>query len=139
MPADNVWPDAGDPRFYEYFLFWVLPVNDWPQRIDQGTDVMKIIIIGAGEVGYHIARKLSEENHDIVLLDNDPVKIKRVNDDLDVQGRTGSGTSPRDLKASGIEEAELMVDYVRENQEHLEPWEPLRSTHYYSSEFWEKE
>jgi ribosomal-protein-alanine N-acetyltransferase len=37
------------------------------------------------------------------------------------------------------EEAELMADYVRENQEHLGPWEPLRSTHYYNIEFWEKE
>lgn len=36
-------------------------------------------------------------------------------------------------------EAELMVDYVSENREHLAPWEPLRSTNYYSIEFWEKE
>jgi Trk K+ transport system NAD-binding subunit len=33
---------------------------------------MKIIIIGAGEVGFHIAQRLSEENQDVVLIEKDP-------------------------------------------------------------------
>ena len=67
---------------------------------------MKIIIIGAGEVGFHIAQRLSEEGHDVVLIDKAPDMIKR---NIDVQALLGSGTSPQLLKASGLKEADMMV------------------------------
>ena len=70
---------------------------------------MKIIIVGAGEVGYHIAQKLSEENQDVFLIDKDPEKIKRITDNLDVQAILGSGTSPEMLKTSGVREADMLV------------------------------
>ena len=70
---------------------------------------MKITIVGAGEVGFNIAQKLSEENQDVVLIDKDPEKIKRITEDLDVQAILGSGTSPRLLKESGIKEADMLV------------------------------
>ena len=70
---------------------------------------MRVIIIGAGEVGYHIAKKLSEENQEVVLIDQDPAKIRRINENLDVQSFLGSGTSPHALRSVGIEEAELLV------------------------------
>jgi trk system potassium uptake protein TrkA len=70
---------------------------------------VKIIIVGAGEVGFHIAQKLSEEGQDIVLIDKDPQKIARITEDLDVQAFLGSGTSPRLLKDSGIKEADMLV------------------------------
>ena len=70
---------------------------------------MKITIVGAGEVGFHIAQKLSEENQDVILIDKDPQKIQRITEDLDVQTFLGSGTSPRLLKNSGIEEADMLV------------------------------
>jgi trk system potassium uptake protein TrkA len=46
---------------------------------------LKVIIVGAGEVGFHIAQRLSEENQDVVLIDQNPEQIKRVSDNLDVQ------------------------------------------------------
>lgn len=70
---------------------------------------MKIIIVGAGEVGYHIAQKLSEENQDVFLIDKDPEKIRRITENLDVQALLGSGTSPEMLKNSGVKEAEMLV------------------------------
>jgi trk system potassium uptake protein TrkA len=70
---------------------------------------VKIIIVGAGEVGYHIAQKLSEENQDVFLIDKDPEKIRRITENLDVQALLGSGTSPEMLKTSGIKEAEMLV------------------------------
>ncbi|MFC1821056.1 Trk system potassium transporter TrkA, partial [Thermodesulfobacteriota bacterium] len=70
---------------------------------------MKIIIIGAGEVGFHIAQKLSEENQDVVVIDKDPAKIKRITDAVDVQAILGSGTSPETLKTSGIKDADMLV------------------------------
>ncbi len=70
---------------------------------------MKILIIGAGEVGFNIARKLSQEHHDVVLIDQSREKIKRVEESLDVKAVLGSGTSPRTLKDAGIMECDLMV------------------------------
>ncbi|MFH1292818.1 MAG: Trk system potassium transporter TrkA, partial [Pseudomonadota bacterium] len=70
---------------------------------------MKIIIVGAGEVGFNIAQKLSEESHDVVLIDKDPQKIERIADNLDVQAYLASGTSPQALKDSGIREADMLV------------------------------
>jgi len=43
---------------------------------------VKIIIVGAGEVGFHIAEKLYEENQDVFLIDKDPDKIKRITEQL---------------------------------------------------------
>lgn len=70
---------------------------------------MKIIIVGAGEVGYHIAERLSGENQDVFVVDKDPEKIRRITENLDVQALLGAGTSPEMLKTSGIKEADMLV------------------------------
>ena len=70
---------------------------------------MKIIIVGAGEVGFHAAQRLSSENQDVVLIDKDPEKIKRITENLDIQAILGSGTSPETLKISGVREADMLV------------------------------
>lgn len=70
---------------------------------------MRIIIIGAGEVGYSIAKQLSEENQDVVLIDKDPKKVRRIGENIDVQTLWGSGTSPRMLRDAGIEDADMLI------------------------------
>ena len=45
---------------------------------------MQIVIIGAGEVGFHAAKALSEENHDITAVDILPEKCSRLSENLDV-------------------------------------------------------
>ena len=55
---------------------------------------MRIIICGAGQVGWQIARQLSRERHDIVLIDRDERLIQQANDALDVQGITGHASHP---------------------------------------------
>jgi trk system potassium uptake protein TrkA len=74
-----------------------------------GEGSVRIIIVGAGEVGFHIAQKLSEENQDVFLIDKDPEKIRRITENLDVQAILGSGTSPETLRNSGIKDAEMLV------------------------------
>ncbi len=58
---------------------------------------MKIVVVGAGAVGSHLAKMLSQENHDIVLLDVDEDKLRQVGANLDVMTRVGSATSIPDL------------------------------------------
>jgi trk system potassium uptake protein TrkA len=70
---------------------------------------MKSIIIGAGVVGYTIAKKLSNEGHDVVLIEKDEKRIKEVQESLDVRVIKGSGSNPRVLEEAGIEEADLVI------------------------------
>ncbi len=65
--------------------------------------------MGAGEVGYNLAMKLSKENHDVVVIDHDPEKIRHIDETLDVKSLLGKGSSPGVLKQAGIEEAEMVI------------------------------
>jgi trk system potassium uptake protein TrkA len=80
---------------------------------------LKVIIVGAGEVGYHIASKLSRENKDVVLIDQNEEKLRQVGDTLDVQGLLGSGSSPRLLKEAGLESADMMVAVTDSDETNL--------------------
>jgi len=70
---------------------------------------LKILIVGAGEVGFHIASHLARENKDVVIIDKDPAAIRHVSDNIDVQVVNGSGSSPVILEKSGIKEAEILL------------------------------
>ena len=54
---------------------------------------MKIVIIGDGKVGHKLAKQLSEEDHDIVLVDYKSAKLKNSMNELDVIGVEGDGAS----------------------------------------------
>ena len=70
---------------------------------------MKIIIAGAGAVGSHLATLLSNENHDIVLIDPDEPKLDNATDGLDVMTLNVSPTSIRGLKEAGTQQADLFI------------------------------
>jgi trk system potassium uptake protein TrkA len=70
---------------------------------------MSIIIIGAGEVGYHLAQRLSQEKKDVVVIDRDGEKIKRVQNTLDVRAIHGSGGSLSILREAGMSEASMVI------------------------------
>ena len=80
---------------------------------------MKIIIIGAGEVGFHIASRLALENKDVVVVDKDDKSIQRVADQLDVQTITGSGSSPVILEEAGIKNAEILLAVTNSDETNL--------------------
>ena len=70
---------------------------------------MKIIIAGAGEVGYHLAKQLSNENHDITVIDIDNASLERVDSAMDVLTISGSSTSLKVLKNAKCEKTDLLV------------------------------
>lgn len=70
---------------------------------------MRILIIGAGEVGFHLARRLSEEAHDVVLIESNPDRARQVADQLDILTLTGNGASLPILEQAGIERADLLL------------------------------
>ncbi len=70
---------------------------------------MKIVIAGAGEVGTHLAKKLSGENHDIILVDEDREKLNRIEQMYDLMVVEGSPTSINDLKEAETNKADLFI------------------------------
>ena len=70
---------------------------------------MKVIIIGAGEVGYHIADILSKEKQDVILIDRDEERLQELAETLDVMTLHGSGSSPEVLKKAGLEQADMVI------------------------------
>ena len=80
---------------------------------------MKVLIIGAGEVGFHIASHLARENKDVVVVDKDPEAIRHVSDNIDVQVINGSGSSPVILQEAGLKEAEILLAVTDSDETNL--------------------
>jgi trk system potassium uptake protein TrkA len=70
---------------------------------------VRIVVVGAGEVGSYVADRLSREGHDIVVIDLDRERLAELNSELDVLTVLGSGTSPTVLAEAQIERADMMV------------------------------
>jgi trk system potassium uptake protein TrkA len=70
---------------------------------------MKIIIAGAGDVGFHLAKLLSYESQDTYIIDFDGDKLDYINNHLDVITKKGDATSIKLLKELGIETADLLI------------------------------
>ena len=77
---------------------------------------MRIIIAGAGAMGFHLAKLLAAEEQDIVIVDSDNDVLEYVSAHLDVGIVRGSSTSPRILKEANISKADLLIA-VTSNQE----------------------
>lgn len=70
---------------------------------------MRAIVIGAGEVGFDVAKLLAKANHDVVVIDVDGDALSRTAEKLDVMVLEGSGTSTKLLEEAGIEDAKILV------------------------------
>tara|TARA_R110002126_G_scaffold1490_6_gene8763 strand:- start:2101 stop:3447 length:1347 start_codon:yes stop_codon:yes gene_type:complete len=68
-----------------------------------------IVIVGAGEVGFHLAMILSREGRSVSVVDPDPGKARRMNESLDVQALVGDGTRADVLMQAGASKADLVV------------------------------
>ncbi|MDG2357736.1 MAG: Trk system potassium transporter TrkA [Polaribacter sp.] len=70
---------------------------------------MKIIIAGAGDVGFHLAKLLSYESQDTYIIDFDGEKLEYLNSHLDIITKKGDATSIQLLKEIGIDSADLLI------------------------------
>ena len=70
---------------------------------------MKVLIIGAGAVGFNIAKQLSAEGHDVSIVDNNSKLVRTINEKLDVSVFAGNGTSPSVLESAGVREADMVL------------------------------
>lgn len=70
---------------------------------------MRIMIVGAGEVGRYLCEKLSVEGQEVVLVDQDEAKLRRLERDLNILSVHGSGASMRVLEEGGIARTDLLI------------------------------
>jgi trk system potassium uptake protein TrkA len=70
---------------------------------------MRIVIIGAGEVGFNAARVLSAEGHDVVVVEQDESLAEKAAEKLDALVMQGNGASPRMLREAGVKRSDLLV------------------------------
>lgn len=70
---------------------------------------MRIIIVGAGEVGFHISRRLAVENKEVIVIDRSADALKRVAEATDVKTIKGSGSSPGVLQEGGVKGADILL------------------------------
>lgn len=80
---------------------------------------MRIVIIGAGEIGFHVAQRLSLEHKDVVVIDKNPEALRRISDHLDVQTIQGSGSSPVLLEQARIGQARLLLAVTDSDETNL--------------------
>ena len=80
---------------------------------------MKIVIIGAGEVGFHVAKSLSELDYDISVIDIDHSKCARANEHLDVIVTQGNGSDEKILKDVNVSEADYVFCLTNSDETNL--------------------
>ncbi len=70
---------------------------------------MKVIICGAGQVGYGIAERLSAEDNDVTVIDKSPELVQAIRDTLDVRGFVGHGSDPEVLSAADASQTDMII------------------------------
>ena len=80
---------------------------------------MKIIIVGCGKVGRTLVEQLSQEGHDITIVDRDGQKAQALANLYDIMGVQGNGASYGVLKEAGIETADLLIAVTQSDELNL--------------------
>ncbi|HET9735603.1 MAG TPA: Trk system potassium transporter TrkA [Burkholderiales bacterium] len=80
---------------------------------------MKIIILGAGQVGGTVAESLVSEQNDITVVDTDSARLHALQDRLDLRTVTGSAAHPTVLTEAGIEDADLLIAVTQSDETNL--------------------
>ncbi|WP_396433147.1 Trk system potassium transporter TrkA [Limnohabitans sp.] len=80
---------------------------------------MNIIILGAGRVGESVAESLVSEQNDITVIDQDPVRLRALEDRLDLRGVLGNGIQPSVLREAGAKDADMVIACAAADESNL--------------------
>lgn len=80
---------------------------------------MEIMIVGCGKVGYTLVEQLSGEEHNIIVVDSNAERVRKVTDDLDAMGYIGNGVSYQVLKEAGIDRTDLLIAVTGSDEQNL--------------------
>jgi trk system potassium uptake protein TrkA len=91
------------------FVSSPLPSYNVPDVHIRKEAKVRIAVVGAGQVGFNLARRLSRESHEIILVDYDYEKTKRAQEILDISATHGSGSNISTLVEAGVNGADMLV------------------------------
>ena len=80
---------------------------------------MRVIVAGAGEIGWYIAEQVSANGHDVTIIDNDEGRIKDVESQLDVRVLYGTAASVSMLIKAGVEQVDLLIAVTRHDETNI--------------------
>ena len=80
---------------------------------------MRVIILGAGQVGASVAEGLVSEENDITVVDTDTVRMQYLQDRLDLRTVAGKAAHPSVLREAGAEDAELLIAVTQTDHTNL--------------------
>lgn len=80
---------------------------------------MKIIIIGCGKVGFALAEELTEEKHEVTIIDSSAKRLQEVAEDLDALQVVGNGSSISTLMEADIENTDLLIAVTNSDELNL--------------------
>lgn len=82
-------------------------------------EVSKVVILGAGEVGVHLAKRLSSEDKNVIVIDKNPDRIAYLKQNTDVQTVLGSGSSPQILEQAEVSSADFFLAVTNDDEVNL--------------------
>ena len=80
---------------------------------------MKIIILGAGQVGSSVAQNLASEANDITVVDNRPEVLRDLQDRIDIRTVTGPASHPEVLTRAGAEDADMILAVTNSDETNM--------------------
>lgn len=80
---------------------------------------MRVLVVGAGEVGFDLSRRLSEEDHDVVVIESDPERAEEAATQMDLLVVEGNGASLPVLEEAGIAETDLLLAVTSRDEVNL--------------------
>lgn len=80
---------------------------------------MYIVIVGAGNVGYHLAKAVLSKGHEVLLIDRDVATLERIEDELGSIGLRGDGCEANTLEEAGTARADLFVAVTDQDADNL--------------------
>ena len=80
---------------------------------------MNIIILGAGRVGESVAESLVSEQNDITVIDQDPARLRLLEERLDLRGVVGNGIQPSVLREAGAQDADMLIACAAADESNL--------------------
>jgi trk system potassium uptake protein TrkA len=80
---------------------------------------MNIIILGAGRVGESVAESLVSEQNDITVIDQDPARLRLLEERLDLRGVVGNGVQPSVLREAGAQDADMLIACAAADESNL--------------------
>ena len=80
---------------------------------------MRIVIVGGGKLGYHLATNMLESKHDVRLIEKNKLRCMRLANELDVEVICGDGTEIETLEEAGTQNADCFIAVTGQDQDNL--------------------